>query len=179
MQETKKQDIKDKVTEKPKTEEKKVDYKPKKVEEKKIIKKKKREKEKKAHFARFKAINLPISTKVSVEICGYLRNRPLEKAKAILNQVINKKMAIPYKRYNRDVGHKPGIAAGRYPEKAAKHILKVLNAAEAAAENKGLDAKNLIIYDLKANLGTRQQHYGRAIRTQMKRTHIEIGVKEK
>ena len=117
MQETKKPNV-----------EKKVVDKPKKVEEKKLEEKTKPKKEAKDHIAYFKAIDLPISTKASVEICNYLRNRPLDKAKAILNQVINKKMAIPYRRYNRDMGHKPGIAAGRYPEKAAKHILKVLNA---------------------------------------------------
>ena len=64
--------------------------------------------------------NLQISTKQSVEICNFIRNKSLKVAKNMLNSVVNKKIAVPYKRYRRDVGHKAGMASGRYPITASK-----------------------------------------------------------
>jgi large subunit ribosomal protein L22 len=129
----------------------------------------------KAHFASVSVKNLPISTKQSVEIAKYLMGRQLNKSKLFLQNVIDKKSAVPFKRYNRDVGHKPGkIAAGRYPEKSAKHFLMLLNSLEANAENKGLDVDNLKLSEVIANKGPGQWHYGRLRRRKMKRTHLEI-----
>jgi len=153
----------------------------KKVEEKKEIKpvKKTEETQPEAHEAFARIENAPISTKASVEICSFVRNRELSKAKKLLQQVLTKKIAVPYKRYNRDVGHKPGnIAAGRYPEKATKEILKLLNLVQANAENKGLDGENLVITEIVANKGYQQAHYGRKRSRAFKRTHVEVFVKE-
>lgn len=136
--------------------------------------------EKKEHIATAKALDRPVSTKQSREIAGFIRNKTVEQAKRLLQQVLDHKIAVPFKRFNRDTGHKKGkIAAGRYPEKAIKEFLKMINLAVANAENKGLDSKNLIIFDARANQGTQQYHYGRQRRIKMKRTHIEIGVREK
>ena len=122
---------------------------------------------------------IPVSTKSSVEVCNLLRFKSLQKAKNILLRVIEKKAAVPFKRYNRDVGHKPGnIAAGRYPVKVSQYLLKLLNSIEANADYKGLDSKNVKIIELKANLGSRPWHSGRKRRRKMKRTHIIIQVKE-
>ena len=72
--------------------------------------------------ARAVGANLPISTKVCYEIANAIRGRNVNKAIAFLERVVNMKEAVPYKRYNGDVGHKPGkMAAGRYPIKAATH----------------------------------------------------------
>ena len=130
------------------------------------------------HIAIANASNLSISTKVSIEICNFLRYKNLQKAKKILANVMEKKIAVPYKRYNMDIGHKPGIAAGRYPNKASAEILKLLNSAEANAENKGLDAEKLIISKLIANKGNRMYHPGRHRGIKMKRTHIEVMLEE-
>ncbi len=130
------------------------------------------------HFASLFVRNLPISTKQCVEICGFLRNKRLDKAKRMLDDVINKKRAVPFKRYNRDMGHKPGMAAGRFPVKASKEILRLLNSVEANADNKGLDVNNLVLFDIHASQGMNQWHYGRKRRIRMKRTHIIIKVKE-
>ncbi len=132
-------------------------------------------KSEKAHFASVRVRNLPISTKQSVEIAGYLRGRELSKAKSFLQDVIDKKRAVPFKRYNRDMGHKPGkIASGRYPEKASKHFLMLLNSLEGNAENKGLNVEMLKLSEVIANKGPDQWHYGRLRRRKMKRTHLEI-----
>ena len=118
--------------------------------------------------------SLPISTKQSVEICNFIKGKTTEKAKKLLQEVINQKMPVPFKRFNRDVAHKRGkIAAGRYPQKASSHILKLVNSAEANAQNKGL-ATPYIIKEIKANKASKTWHHGRQRRRQMKRTNIDI-----
>ena len=136
--------------------------------------------EKNEHIASSKFLDSPISTKVSREIAAFIRNRTTTKAKNLLQQVLDKKIAVPYKRFNRDVGHKPGkIAAGRYPQKAIKEFLKIINLVEAHADNKGLDSKNLVIFNIRASQGSQILHYGRQRGIKSKRTNLYIGVKEK
>mgnify|MGYP003966860597 FL=1 len=155
------------------------------VEEKKPVEKVETKKvettaDKKEHFATAKSINLPISTKQSVEISNFIRRKETSKAKMLLNEVLEHKRAVPFKRYNRDTGHKPGnIASGRYPEKAIQNFLILINSVEANAEDKGLDSKNLIITEMKADQGPQQWHQGRMRRRKMKNTHLSIKVMEK
>ena len=103
------------------------------------------------HIASAKAVGVPVSTKHSIEISKFLRYKPVSFAKAYLNEVIDLKKAIPFKTFNRDRGHKAGMAAGRFPEKAAKEFLKLLNSAESNAQFKGLNVSNLKIVKLLAN----------------------------
>ena len=131
-------------------------------------------------IARASATSLPISTKQSIEICNFLRNKKLEKAKVILERVLEKKEAIPFKRFGSDTGHKKGaIGAGRYPQKTAKEILKLLNSVEANAQIKGLNPDDLKIIQLIANKASAPWRFGRKRRRKAKRTHIEIIVKSK
>ncbi len=123
-------------------------------------------------------ISLPISTKQAVEICNLLRGKSTDNAKSILDKVIEKKTAVPFKRYKHNVGHRKGrIAAGRYPKNASMHILKLIKMAEANAQNIGL-ASSLIIKKISANKGPKQWHYGRHTRTKMKKTHVNLIVAE-
>ena len=134
-----------------------------------------------AHFAIANSYNLQISTKTSVEIASFIRGKEVTKAKNLLKEVLQKKIAVPYKRYNDNVPHRrgKGIAAGRYPQKTTEHFLALINTAEANAQDKGLDVNNLVISEIKANQGTRQMHPGRHSRRVMKRTHLRIRVEEK
>ena len=127
--------------------------------------------------AKVNARNLRISMKESYEVCNLIRNKTAEKAKSILNDVINMKSAVPYKRYLRDTPHRAGnMAAGRYPIKACTEILKLIKSAEANAQNKGL-SQNLIISHISAHKGSKQFHFGSKRRTLMKNTHIDLVVK--
>lgn len=122
--------------------------------------------------------SLPISTKQSVEICNLLRGKTSEQGKKILERVLDKKEAVPYKRYMHGVGHRSGkMAAGRYPERASSHILDLLKSAESNAQNKGLSAP-FKIKELIANQATRSWHFGRHRRRKTKRTHIKIVLEE-
>jgi large subunit ribosomal protein L22 len=96
---------------------------------------------------------LSISPRHSVAICKYIRGWPLERAKDYLEEVVKLKAPIPDRRY-RSSGHRKGkVGPGRFPQKAAKHILKVLEAAEANAEYKGLAVDGIIISHIAANRG--------------------------
>lgn len=82
-----------------------------------------------AKTARAMAKSLKISPKHCVEICNAIRGMEVAKAKTYLEDVIEMKKSVPFKRHNRGVGHRKGQegwASGRYPVKAAEQVLKVL-----------------------------------------------------
>jgi large subunit ribosomal protein L22 len=122
--------------------------------------------------------DLPISTKQSVEICSFIRGKNLQKAKKLLLMVIIQKQAVPFRRYLHDVGHKHGMAAGRYPVKASKHILTLLESVEVNAQVKGLNTSSLGILHIAAHKAAQPLHGGRHRGRTMKRTHVEIIVNE-
>jgi len=122
-------------------------------------------------------IGLPISRKQSINICNKLRGMNVQKAKHLLENVTKMKEAIPMTRFNKDMGHKAGMAAGRYPIKACQQILDLLKSAEANAQFKGLGTANLAIKHVSAQKGVSTQRHGRR-RTDAKRTHIELVLEE-
>ena len=76
---------------------------------------------------------IKISPKAAVEICRKLRGMRLDAAKELLEAVQKKKRAIAYRRYSKEVPHRSleeGWYAGRYPVKAAKAFLFLLEDAE-------------------------------------------------
>jgi len=132
----------------------------------------------KEHMARAYGSSLRISTKHSVEIANLLRGKTLQRAKSILNAVIRKEQAVPFKRRNRDVAHKTGMSAGRYPVKAASEILKVLESAEKNAQFLGLDTSSLVVKSIIANKATIIHKYGRKRGRTGKNTHVEVTLEE-
>lgn len=117
---------------------------------------------------------LPISNKQSIEICDFIRNRKVERAKTLLENVITKDQAVPMNKFNRDTAHKKEIGPGKYPINAAKEILQILKSAESNALSKGLSTNELVIVHISANKASQPWHYGRQRRSRMKRTHIQI-----
>ncbi len=123
--------------------------------------------------------NVSISTKMSVEVCNLIRNKNLQRAKSLLEEVIDKKIAVPIKRYNKDIAHKKKIGPGKYPIKVCKEILKLLDQVEANAQFKGLNTSDLYITHIKADKAATPWHLGRKRRRKMKRTHVAVRVIEK
>jgi large subunit ribosomal protein L22 len=134
---------------------------------------------KEEYIAKVIGRDLPISTKQSIEICNFIRGKNLQKSKELLQRVIEKEIAIPFKRFNKDMGHKRNIASGRYPKKSCNHIIKLLNSAESNAQDKGLNTATLFIKEIIVNRASKPLHYGRKGSREMKRTHIKIVVEEK
>ncbi len=132
----------------------------------------------KDHMARAAGLALPISVKFSVEICRYIKNKNVRLAKKMLQDVIDKKKAVPFRRYNSDLSHKTKIGPGRFPEKASKEFIRLIENVEANAQFKGL-ASNLVITHISAHNAGKSWHYGRKSRRKMKRANIEIFVEEK
>ncbi len=133
----------------------------------------------KESMARAVGKSLPISFKQSIEICNFIRNKDVGYAKNVLNRVIEKKTAIPFRRFNDNMGHKKRIAAGRYPGKASREILSLISLVEANAQFKGMNSSNLVIAHINANKAATVMHYGRKRSRKAKRTNIEIVVKER
>jgi large subunit ribosomal protein L22 len=123
--------------------------------------------------------DLPISPKVSIEICNFVRGKELEIAIAILKRVQEKTQAVPYKRFSNGAGHKPGkgMAAGRYPVKASKYFLALLENAKANASNQGLTG-TLKITHIAAQRANEPFRARAKERVTFKRTHVEVIVTE-
>ena len=130
-------------------------------------------------MARAIGIALPISFKQSVEICAFVKNKNVNKAKKMLQEVTEKKRAIPFKRYNWDLGHKKKIGPAMYPEKASKEFIKLFEGVEANAQFKGLNTSNLVVTHISAHKSGKVLRFGRKTRRKTKRTNIEIVVEEK
>jgi len=123
--------------------------------------------------------SLPISFKQSIEICNFIRNKKVNYAKDILSKVVNQEQAVPFRRFNSDMGHKKNIMAGRYPNKASTKILDLINHVEANAQFKGLNTANLVITHINANKSSKVTRFGRKRSREAKRTNVEIVVQEK
>ena len=130
------------------------------------------------HLAAAKALNLPVSTKHCIEICDSLRYKDLSYAKKYLEEVVDLKRPVSFKKFIRNTGHKKGMSSGRYPTKAASEILKLMKSVEANAHFKGLNTSSLKITKLVANRAPNPFGGGRH-RTGTKRTHVEVEVKER
>lgn len=124
--------------------------------------------------------DLPISRKKSVELCRELRGMRVDEAKEYLEAIIKKKRAVPFRRYTSGAGHKKGhIGPGRYPVKAAKYILELLESAESNADYNGMDTDELIIKHIAAHPGRvykgfMPRAHGRSTPWDKKTTTIEI-----
>ncbi len=127
--------------------------------------------------ARASSLNLPVSSRQSTEIGRYLRFHSVTFATRFLEDVIAMRKPVPYRRHVFDLGHKPGIGPGRFPQKAAREFLRVIKNAEKNAQFKGLNTQSLKIVKLISNkasippMAGRHRHAGR-------RTHIEVEVME-
>jgi len=128
-----------------------------------------------------------VSHKSAREVCKTIKGMMLTQAKQYLRDVMTKKKAVPFKRFKKKAGHRHGLErayAGKYPIKAAKHILKVLEGAEANAEYKGLDAERLRIIHASTCPGMKVKRsipraHGRTSPKFQTLCHIEIALEEK
>ena len=126
---------------------------------------------------------IPVSPKFARDVAGMIRGMKVETARQALEDVIDKKRAVPLKRYNKRVSHKPGVGPGRYPVKAAKAILGVLDSAASNAEYKGLDVSNMAIATISVARGrTIPGHmpraHGRATQWNQETVNLEIIIEE-
>lgn len=137
-----------------------------------------------ASIARARAIELPISPKKTYEVLNAIRGLSLEKARQLLEEVVEERSAIPFRRYNQEVAHKKQIGPGRYPKKVAKQLLQLLQNAEANAEYEGLDTDALVVKVASCARGkitkaTMPRAQGRATAWNEQTTNVEIVLAER
>jgi len=135
-------------------------------------------------MARAYGRELPIAWKKSVEIARALRGKTVEQARDYLEGVIALRRAVPMKKYNRWVGHKSGLGPARYPVKAAKEFLRILESAAANAEFTGKeDPDAMVVKVVNAHRGSimkgsRPRAYGRSGPWNQDTVNLEIVLEE-
>lgn len=134
-------------------------------------------------------LDIPVSVKIMREVVAVIHGLKTSDAKKILDDVTKFRQAVPFKRYKGKVSHRKGLAdkykwpIGRYPVKAAKYLLELIERVEANAESKGLDKEKLVIKHIAAHKGMTIKRYmprafGRATPKFRRTTHVEIVVEE-
>jgi large subunit ribosomal protein L22 len=140
-------------------------------------------------IARGVRYDVPVSVKELRDLALVLKGMKLDKAKELLQRVIDKKEAIPFRRYKGKQSHRRGLAdkygwpIGRYPVKAATYLLKLLEHVEANAENKDLDKDSLVIRHIGVHKGLTIKRwmpraFGRSTPKYRRTSHIEVIVEE-
>jgi ribosomal protein L22 len=141
------------------------------VQEQKPEEKKKPEVKKvKKTFAMLRGMNLHISKKHSMHLCDMIRNRDVDTAIKMCEDVMIFKQVV--RMNNREVGHRhgPGIMAGRYPITAAKEFVRMLKELKANAIHNEVEIEKCRISG-KADLASRPFKSGGR---RAKRCHVTL-----
>jgi large subunit ribosomal protein L22 len=132
--------------------------------------------------AKASARDVDISKKAAREVCNAIKGKSIHECIDYLEAVIEKKIAVPFKRFKTSVGHKSNVSKwgpGRYPVKAAKEILKVVKNLENNAENNQLQLDKCKVTHATALQGSSQQGifkraHGRSSPKMRQFVHIEL-----
>ncbi len=132
--------------------------------------------------AKASARDIDISRKAAREICTAIKGKTIHDCIEYLEAVIEKKAAVPYRRFKKNVGHKSNVVGwtgGRFPVKAATEILKVVRNLENNAENNQLQLDRCRITHAVTLQGTRQtgiftRAHGRSSPKVRQFVHIEL-----
>jgi len=121
-----------------------------------------------------------LSPKWSREVCRAIIGLTIPEARNLMEDVIEMKRMIPYRRYKRKRAHHAQTRGpGGYPVKVARLMLKLLESLEANADFKGLDPDEVVIVHAAAHKGRRirkfiERAYGRATPYDKQLVHIEV-----
>ena len=117
------------------------------------------------------------STKYCVNIGRFVRGKNIDSVIKYLDKVMHKKAVIPWRTHNDKVPHKRGMGPGKYPVKASREIIKLLESVKSNAKNKGMNEEQLIIKEFIPNRMFSEESRSRYSRG--KWTYLKIGVVEK
>lgn len=129
---------------------------------------------------------MDISPKHAREICKEIKGMLVDRAKTYLEDVVEMKRSVPFRRYNRKVGHRSdlkGWDSGRFPVKAAERILDLLDSLEKNAENKGLEVDRLLLIHAASQRGRKvkrifSRSHGSSSPKVNILTHVELAAEE-
>ncbi len=123
-----------------------------------------------------------ISHKHSKAIAREIKGQTAAEAQQYLQAVVDGEQAVPFRQHNSGVGHRSDIDgwdAGRYPEKASKAFLDLLENAIANAENQGFEGQSMEIIHVAAHKvgetqGRRPRAMGRASPVSSPEVDVEL-----
>jgi len=126
--------------------------------------------------ARLEGVNA--SYKDLAQVCGRIRNKKTVWALEFLEKAANGEIPVLYTAHNRRLGHRRELGGrkGRYPKKAAKIVLKVLQSAIANGKVAGLGE----LYTIFSSCATTKLRYprlaskGRQSRSFLETSRVEI-----
>ncbi len=141
----------------------------------------------KTKHVRASSREIDISHKHATEVCAAIRGLYLNKAKEYLENVVALKQPVPYRQHKNEVAHRSELQdfpAGRYPVKASREFLRLLDNLEANAEYKGMDLDRLAIIHASSYPGVKikrfqQRAFGRNSAKYDTLVHIELVGMEK
>jgi len=123
--------------------------------------------------AKVSVSNIPMSTKHSMALCDFIRNKKIGDAIRDVEQVIAMKKAVPMKG---EIPHRKGkgMMSGRFPQNASQNFLKLLKSLASNSVYNGIESP--VIVEAVANIGARP--YGKFGQVRRKRTHVLIKARE-
>jgi len=115
-------------------------------------------------------VSLPISTKKSGDMCRFIKNKKVEDAIKMMDEIIQGKRAIHAKG---EYAHRPGVGSGKIPVRVAEEFKILLKSVLGNAKNHEIE--NPYVCEAKANMASRP--FGSFGAYRRKRSHIFIKVK--
>jgi large subunit ribosomal protein L17e len=99
---------------------------------------------------------LRVHFKNTHETAQAIKGMRLLKAKQFLQDVMDHKQAVPFRRFRRGIGRCAqakvwGVTQGRWPEKSATFLLGLLQNVQSNAETKGLSMEKLVVKHIQVN----------------------------
>ncbi|KAG4305965.1 hypothetical protein PORY_000875 [Pneumocystis oryctolagi] len=115
-----------------------------------------------AKSAKARGEYLRVHFKNTREAAQAIKGLKLQRALQYLNNVIEHKEAVPFRRYCGGIGRtaqgKPfGVTLARWPKKSAEFLIALLKNAESNADFKGLDTDSLVIKHIQVNKAPKQR----------------------
>ena len=103
-----------------------------------------------------------ISHKHAREVSLAIKGMYVNKAREFLENVVRLRQPVAYRRFKIQVGHRSnlqGFPAGRFPVKASKEFLHLLDNLEANTEYKGMDLDRLKLIHVSAYPGVKIKRF--------------------
>jgi large subunit ribosomal protein L22 len=127
-----------------------------------------------------------MSHKHSKEIAREIKGETAGDAVEYLEAVIDEEQSVPFRSHNTGVGHRNDIEgwdAGRYPEKASKAFLDLLENAINNADHQGFEAEAMTIEHVAAHKvgesrGQKPRAFGRASEWNTPQVDVELVLTE-
>lgn len=127
---------------------------------------------------------LRVHFKNTRETAMAVKGMKLMKAQKYLNDVMEHKQCVPFRRFRRGVGRCAqakvwGVTQGRWPEKSCQFLLGLLKNAQSNAEAKGLSLDKVVIKHIQVNQAPKMRRrtyraHGRINAYMSSPCHIEL-----